>query len=84
MSERVAPQYCPYCGETDLWPHGESHFDNGSASAPQDGASDRTKVADNGSASAPQDGALDRPKAAPWECRSCTRVFTVKFVGMVV
>jgi ribosomal protein L37AE/L43A len=45
-AERVAPQYCPYCGETDLRPHGEVH--------------------------------------GTWECRSCTRVFTVKFVGMVV
>ena len=26
MSESRAPaQYCPYCGETDLWPHEESH-----------------------------------------------------------
>ena len=67
MSERVAPQYCPYCGETNLRPrpYGESHFDSGSASAPGDGAA-------------------DRPTVAPWECRSCTRVFTVKFVGMVV
>jgi hypothetical protein len=63
--ERVAPQYCPYCGETDLRPRGESHSDYGSASAPLSGAT-------------------DRPIVAPWECRSCTRVFTVKFVGMVV
>ena len=26
MSESRAPaQYCPYCGETNLWPHEESH-----------------------------------------------------------
>ncbi len=29
MSERGVPFYCPYCGETDLWPHvpdvGEGH-----------------------------------------------------------
>ena len=25
MSERAFPQYCPYCGEQDLWPHDESH-----------------------------------------------------------
>ncbi len=26
MSENRAPaQYCPYCGETNLWPHEESH-----------------------------------------------------------
>ncbi|MDQ2739897.1 MAG: hypothetical protein M3Y35_15040 [Actinomycetota bacterium] len=26
MSDNRAPaQYCPYCGETDLWPHEESH-----------------------------------------------------------
>jgi hypothetical protein len=24
MSERAFPQYCPYCGEQDLWPHDES------------------------------------------------------------
>jgi len=23
--ERSAPYYCPYCGEEDLFPHGESH-----------------------------------------------------------
>jgi len=21
MSERAVPFHCPYCGETDLWPH---------------------------------------------------------------
>jgi hypothetical protein len=21
MSERAFPLHCPYCGETDLWPH---------------------------------------------------------------
>ena len=26
VSENRAPaQYCPYCGETNLWPHEESH-----------------------------------------------------------
>jgi transposase-like protein len=26
MSENRAPaQYCPYCGETNLWPHEASH-----------------------------------------------------------
>ncbi len=26
MSDNRAPaQYCPYCGETNLWPHEESH-----------------------------------------------------------
>ncbi len=22
---RAAAQYCPYCGETNLWPHEDSH-----------------------------------------------------------
>ena len=25
MSERGFPQHCPYCGESDLWPHDEAH-----------------------------------------------------------
>lgn len=25
MSERAAPYHCPYCGEEDLRPHGETH-----------------------------------------------------------
>ncbi len=25
MSERAAPFYCPYCGDEDLRPGGESH-----------------------------------------------------------
>jgi transposase-like protein len=25
MTERAAPFYCPYCGETDIRPFGESH-----------------------------------------------------------
>ena len=26
MTESRAPaQYCPYCGETNLWPHEDSH-----------------------------------------------------------
>ena len=25
MSERAAPQYCPYCGEETLRPWGETH-----------------------------------------------------------
>jgi ribosomal protein L37AE/L43A len=45
MSERVSPHYCPYCGEEDLRPHGETH--------------------------------------GTWECRACTRVFTLKFVGLL-
>jgi transposase-like protein len=28
MSERAVPFHCPYCGETDLWPH---EPDDGSA-----------------------------------------------------
>jgi hypothetical protein len=43
--ERSVPFYCPYCGEEDLYPHGES------------------------------------PGA--WECRSCRRVFTVSFRGLL-
>ena len=45
MSENRAPaQYCPYCGETDLWPHEDSH--------------------------------------GAWSCRSCYRVFAVRFIGL--
>ena len=25
MSERAVPFHCPYCGETDLWPHEGAH-----------------------------------------------------------
>lgn len=25
MTERAAPQYCPYCGEEQIRPWGESH-----------------------------------------------------------
>lgn len=45
VSENRAPaQYCPYCGEQDLWPSEASH--------------------------------------GAWSCRSCTRVFAVKFLGL--
>ena len=45
MSETRSPaQYCPYCGETDLWPHEDSH--------------------------------------GAWSCRSCGRVFAVRFIGL--
>ena len=37
--------YCPYCGDEDLFPHGETH--------------------------------------GAWECRSCLRAFSVKFVGLL-
>jgi ribosomal protein L37AE/L43A len=42
-SERMAPFYCPYCGEEDLRPQ-----------------------EDHGS----------------WACRSCRRVFVLRFVGL--
>jgi ribosomal protein L37AE/L43A len=45
MSERMAPYYCPYCGEEDLRPNEAGH--------------------------------------GAWECRSCVRVFSVKFVGLL-
>jgi transposase-like protein len=25
MSERAVPFHCPYCGDTDLWPHEAGH-----------------------------------------------------------
>jgi transposase-like protein len=25
MSERMVPYYCPYCGDENLFPHGETH-----------------------------------------------------------
>ena len=33
MSERGFPQYCPYCGEQDLWPH-EVVSDSGEVTSP--------------------------------------------------
>jgi predicted RNA-binding Zn-ribbon protein involved in translation (DUF1610 family) len=24
VGERATPFYCPYCGDEDLWPHGET------------------------------------------------------------
>ena len=39
MSERAVPFHCPYCGETDLWPHegdgaGRDRGSAGAACAP--------------------------------------------------
>ena len=42
--ERMAPLYCPYCGDEDLRPHEDTH--------------------------------------GAWECRSCARVFSLKFLGL--
>jgi transposase-like protein len=50
VSERAAPNYCPYCGNEDLRP-----------SEGPDGAGHGL-----------------------WECRSCTRVFKLSFVGLRV
>ena len=33
MSERAVPFHCPYCGETDLWPHEGASTGPGSAAA---------------------------------------------------
>lgn len=44
-TERVVPYHCPYCGDEDLRPHGETH--------------------------------------GAWECHSCARVFSVRFVGLL-
>ncbi|GGM81754.1 hypothetical protein GCM10007977_098980 [Dactylosporangium sucinum] len=44
MSERMAPLYCPYCGDEDLRPHEDTH--------------------------------------GAWDCRSCARVFSLKFLGL--
>ncbi len=46
MTERAAPNYCPYCGDEDLRPSEEGH--------------------------------------GVWECRACTRVFKLSFVGLRV
>ena len=46
MTERAAPNYCPYCGDEDLRPSEEGH--------------------------------------GGWECRACTRVFKLSFVGLRV
>ena len=45
MSGHSTLMYCPYCGDEDLFPHGEAH--------------------------------------GAWECRSCRRAFSVKFVGLL-
>ncbi|MGK2874791.1 MAG: hypothetical protein ACSLEW_04005 [Nocardioides sp.] len=29
MSERAVPFHCPYCGETDLWPHQQAEQADG-------------------------------------------------------
>ena len=42
---RAVPFYCPFCGEEDLFPHGDAH--------------------------------------GAWHCRSCTRVFGLRLVGLV-
>jgi len=41
----TALMHCPYCGDEDLFPHGEAH--------------------------------------GAWECRSCRRAFSVKFLGLL-
>ncbi len=46
MTERAAPNYCPYCGDEHLRPSEDGH--------------------------------------GVWECRACTRVFKLSFVGLRV
>jgi hypothetical protein len=59
VSERAAPNYCPYCGDEDLRPSAGDGL--GTASL----------------------GERDSWHGV-WECRACTRVFKLNFVGLRV
>jgi hypothetical protein len=59
--------YCPYCGDEDLRPHEEAL--NAFAGVDSDNL--------------PPAPEHNLHRRGTWECRSCTRVFSVKFVGLL-
>jgi hypothetical protein len=80
-NQRSVPYFCPYCGGEDLRPY-EPAPDavNATSDAPNP-----TSDAPNPTSDAPNptSGDLARSRAG-WECRECTRVFSVTFLGLVV
>jgi hypothetical protein len=67
---RAVPFYCPFCGDEDLFPtETRLRSAGGGPEAPLGGGP--------GTSSAHED------VHGAWHCRSCTRVFTLKLVGLV-
>jgi hypothetical protein len=66
---RAVPFYCPFCGEEDLYP---------TETRSRDGAGDSVARLGGGPGTS-----RDSETHGAWHCRSCTRVFTLKLVGLV-
>ncbi len=67
---RAVPFYCPFCGEEDLFP---------TETRPRSAASGPEARLGGG----PGKASAHEETHGAWHCRSCTRVFTLKLVGLV-
>jgi hypothetical protein len=66
---RAVPFYCPFCGEEDLYPAETRRADDEAATGARlDGGPVKRR---------------DEDTHGAWHCRSCTRVFSLKLVGLV-
>jgi hypothetical protein len=71
--QRAVPFYCPFCGDEDLFPappRGQGDADSEAVGPRRGGGPEKTRAHED------QHGA--------WHCRSCTRVFSLKLLGLVV
>jgi hypothetical protein len=68
---RAVPFYCPFCGEEDLYP----------TTTRRDGGIELDEQARRGGG--PESQMRHEDTHGAWHCRSCTRVFTLKLVGLV-
>jgi len=67
--QRAVPFYCPFCGDEDLFP--APPRSEGEAESPRRGGG-------------PGKGRAHEDQHGAWHCRSCTRVFSLKLLGLVV
>jgi ribosomal protein L37AE/L43A len=68
MSQRAVPYHCPYCGGENLRPHEPESATLAEPTNVAGSFADAERPAGHGA----------------WECRECTRVFSVKLIGLVV
>jgi ribosomal protein L37AE/L43A len=79
MSERAVPYHCPYCGGENLRPHEPA---SATLAEPTNVAAATLAEPTNVAGSVAD---AERPAGhGAWECRECTRVFSVKLIGLVV
>jgi hypothetical protein len=86
--ERAVPFYCPYCASEDLRPYEDQPGALVPGEERREASTAASRPAEGGFVPGEErreaSTAASRPAHGGWECRECTRVFSVKLLGLRV